>query len=171
MSTANEPRTRYVWYTDQAQNLELKHATPPPYTGRPRVKIPFLRSSFVLDKITTDNMFAIPVCDINAEQPVNGTVLALTIEEVTYKTLHGETETVVPNQGRIRLPKIKVESINIKINIQHPNGQADTDCLKAELITDDAEGMIWTERNKYTEEQITGFLTTFEQENNRLHTL
>ena len=170
MSTANEPQTRYVWHTDQSQNLELKHAAPPPYAGRPRVKIPFLRSSFVLAKITTDNMFAIPVCDINAKQPVNGIVLALNIEEVTYKTLHGETETVVFDQGRILLPKMKVDSINIKINFRHPNGQADRHCLEAELITDDAVGMIWTERNKYTEEQITGFLATFERENNRFST-
>ena len=170
MSTATEPRTRYVWYTNQAQNLELKHATHPPYTGRPRVKIPFLRSSFILAKIATDNMFAIPVCDINAKQPVNGVVIALSIEEITYKTLHGETKTVVPNQGRILLPKTKVDSINVKINLRHPNGQADKHCLEAELITDDAESMIWTERNKYTEEQIAGFLTTFEQEKNRFRT-
>ena len=155
---------------NQAQNLELKNAAPPPYIGRPRVKIPFLRSSFVLAKIATDNMFAIPVCDINAKQPVNGVVIALNIEEITYKTLHGKTETIVPNQGRIRLPKMKVDSINVKIDIRHPNGQADKHCLEAELITDDAEGMIWTERNKYTEEQITSFLTTFDQENNRFRT-
>lgn len=170
MTAVTEPKTRYVWHTDQAQNLELKPATHPPYAGRPRVKIPFLRSSFVLAKIAKDNMFAIPVCDINTEQKVNGAVIALTIEEITYKTLHGEIKTVVPDQGRILLPKMKVDSINVKIDIRHPNGQADKDCLEAELITDDAEGMIWTERNKYSEEQINGFLTTFERENKRFRT-